>query len=412
MTRADEHGHRRVVHVLRDYLPYSQTWIHRQIGWLPPSEVAVVAERVVSPGPVGFPTRELFVLEASFPRAYRTLSWSPGRRLVPRLARCYLRGREPQVLHAHFGESGWRWLSLATRLGAALVTSFYGRDMSAQPRGAPVWRRRYRRLFACGTRFLCEGPVMARSLEALGCPRARIGIQRLGIDTTDIDVRARSRRPDERLAILLAARFTEKKGLPDAIAAAALAAREVDLEVTVVGDARPTPAGRREASRIDQAACASGLGDRLRFVGTLPHDELLAHAYRSHVFLQPSRTARNGDTEGGAPVTLLDLGATGLAAIATRHADIPDVVVHDATGWLVNEGDVPALAACLVRAAREPDLVQRMGERAADRVRDEFSAERCAATLRRHYDEAASSRVVPATRVARWRERLGGGRRA
>lgn len=393
------------MHVLRDYLPYSQTWIHRQIGWLPPSDVAVIAERLVAPGRVVFPTDDLVVLEESCSRAYRALSWSPGRRLVPRLAGRVLRDRQPRLLHAHFGESGWRWLSLATRLGVGLVTSFYGWDMSAQPRNAAVWRRRYRRLFAGGTRFLCEGPAMAGGLEALGCPRDRIGIQRLGIETRNVVVRPRSRRPDERLTILVAARFAEKKGLPDAIAAAALAAREIDLEVVVAGDAPSTPKGRREAARIEQAARASGLGDRLRFVGVLPHDELLAHAYRSHVFLQPSRTASDGDTEGGAPVALLDMGATGLAALATRHADIPDVVVHDATGWLVDEGDVTALAAYLVRASREPDVVRRLGERAADRVRDEFGAEHCAATLRSHYEQAALSRLVPATWGDRWRTR-------
>lgn len=383
---------RRVVHVIGDYLPYSQTWVHRQMRWLPDADIAVIAERFVAPGLSAFPVDDVLALQTAFPFTYRPAAMlSPGRRLAPRLAERHIRARAPRLLHAHFGDTGWRWLPVSTRLGLPLVTSFYGRDMSALPRQDPCWRRRYRRLFAAGTRFLCEGPSMAAALEALGCPRERIGIQRLGIDARDIETRLRVRQPRQPLAVLAAARFTQKKGLPDAIAAVGLAAREVDLQLTLVGDASRSRSGQQEARRIADAAAASGLGERLRLVGVLPHDQLLALAYRSHVFLQPSRTAADGDSEGGAPVTLLEMAATGLPAVATRHADIPDVILDGITGWLADEGDVKTLAAHLVRAAREPEEVRQMGERAALRARAEFGADVCAATLRRHYAEVASA---------------------
>lgn len=381
----------RVVHLLNKYLPYSQAWLHRLMTWPPEVESSFVADRLVAPGPAVFPVPDLLVLAEAFPWSYWPAAWlSPGKRRTTALALDHVRGRRPHLLHAHFGHTGWRWLEAAPRLGVPLVTSFYGWDVSALPRRQPWWRRRFRQLFAGGARFLCEGPAMARTLEALGCPSSRIGIQRLGIDARGIEACSRTLRPGEPLEVLAAARFTEKKGLPDAIAAVALASREIDTRLTVAGGAAPTRSGRREARRIAEAARASGLGDRLRFVGVLPHDSLLALALRSHVFLQPSRTAADGDREGGAPVTLVDVAATGLPAVATRHADIPEVVVDGETGLLAAEGDVSALAAHLVRLAREPVLLPRLGEGAAARARREFSAERCAATLRAHYEEAAA----------------------
>jgi colanic acid/amylovoran biosynthesis glycosyltransferase len=379
----------RVVHALNKYLPYSQAWLHRLLTGPPAVAASFVADHLVAPGPAAFPVPDLLVLAEAFPFAYPPAAWlSPGKRLTTALALDHVRERRPHLLHAHFGHTGWRWLPAARRLALPLVTSFYGWDISVLPR-RPFWRGRYRQLFAAGARFLCEGPAMAHALESLGCPPEKIGIQRLGIDARGVEVRRRSLLPGEPLSVLAAARFTEKKGLPDAIAAVALASREIDVRLTVAG-AATARSDRREARLIAEAAQASGLGERLRFVGVLPHDALLALALRSHVLLQPSRTAANGDSEGGAPVTLVDVGATGLPAVATRHADIPEVVSDGASGLLAAERDVPALAAQLVRLAREPMLLPRLSEGAAARARGEFGVERCAASLRAHYESVVS----------------------
>jgi colanic acid/amylovoran biosynthesis glycosyltransferase len=379
----------RVVHLLNRYLPYSQAWLHRLLTGPSEVEASFVADRLVPPGPAAFPVPDLLVLAEAFPFRYPPAAWlSRGRRLTAALGLEHVRGRRPHLLHAHFGHTGWRWLSAARRLGVPLVTSFYGWDISVLPR-RPFWRGRYRQLFAAGARFLCEGPAMARALESLGCPSEKIGIQRLGIDARGVPVRRRSLPPGEPLSVLAAARFTEKKGLPDAIAAVALASREIDVRLTVAG-AAGSRSDRREARRIAEAAQASGLGERLRFVGVLAHDKLLALALRSHVLLQPSRTAANGDSEGGAPVTLVDVAVTGLPAVATRHADIPSVVSDGETGLLAAERDVSGLAAQLVRLASEPKLLERLSEGAAARARGEFSVERCAASLRAHYESVVS----------------------
>jgi colanic acid/amylovoran biosynthesis glycosyltransferase len=381
----------RVVHVTRNYLSYSQTWIHRQIGWLPAGDVSVVAERLVRPGLSAFPVQAMLVLPQAFPVSYRLRAiLSPGGRAGLALAGPFIRSRHPAVMHAHFGTTAWRWADVARRLRVPLVASFYGHDVSALPRQHPRWRRRYRHLFACGSRFLCEGPAMAAALAALGCPRDKIGIQRLGIEMSRVEPVLHRRRADGPLEVLAAARFAEKKGLPDAIAAVALASREIDIRLTIAGGPGRAWRDRAAAARVAEAAAASGLGARLRWVGILPHDELMALARRSHVFIQPSRTAADGDNEGGAPVTLIDVAATGLAAVATRHADIPEVVLDGIGGLLADEGDVEALAANLVRLARQPELLWRLGQGAAAHVRETFAADRCAASLCAHYLAAAS----------------------
>ena len=62
------------------------------------------------------------------------------------------------------------------------------------------------------------------------------------------------------------------------------------------------------------------------------------------VFLAPSVTASNGDTEGGAPVAIIEMAASGMPIVSTRHCDIPSVVLDGVTGLLAAERDSEGLA--------------------------------------------------------------------
>jgi len=82
---------------------------------------------------------------------------------------------------------------------------------------------------------------------------------------------------------------------------------------------------------------------------------------QAHIYVQPSRTAPDGDSEGGAPTALLEAQASGLPVVATRHADIPYVVREHDTALLSGEGDAAGLAANIVTLARDPSRWGPMG---------------------------------------------------
>jgi colanic acid/amylovoran biosynthesis glycosyltransferase len=85
-------------------------------------------------------------------------------------------------------------------------------------------------------------------------------------------------------------------------------------------------------------------------------------AMQTHdLLLQPSRVARDGDSEGGAPTVLLEAQACGLPILSTTHADIPYVTVPGESSWLAPEGDAESLAGLVLQAAGEAERWGAMG---------------------------------------------------
>ncbi len=78
----------------------------------------------------------------------------------------------------------------------------------------------------------------------------------------------------------------------------------------------------------------------------------------------------------GMPIAILEAMAAGLPIVATDVAGIPDMVRHEQEGLLIPPGDVPALAAAVMRLLDSPDLREAMGRRGAERVAEEYDLPR------------------------------------
>jgi colanic acid/amylovoran biosynthesis glycosyltransferase len=164
------------------------------------------------------------------------------------------------------------------------------------------------------------------------------------------------------------------------------------IELRLVGDGELRP-------RIEALIRELGIGDAVVLLGALPHAAFLEEALHCHLFLAPSVTAADGDTEGGAPVSLIEAGATGMPAIASLHADIPEVVQHGETGWLAPERDVETLTDHLIGLLRQPETWPRIGERARRHIQAEYNLRHQSQRLAAIYDEVIGA--PPAVRRAR-----------
>jgi colanic acid/amylovoran biosynthesis glycosyltransferase len=300
---------------------------------------------------------------------------------TPRLALA-LRRHRTRVLHAHFGYTGHQVLGVKRLARLPLVTSFYGEDASRLP-SDPAWRARYAELFARGELFLAEGPVMRQRLVALGCPPQKIAVQPIAIPVDRYPFRERRRRPGEPVHLLFCASLREKKGLLYALEA--LARVRIDhpaVRLRIAGEGPEHAAALAAIERLD-------LGDAVELLGAISHEQFVKELEAADLFVQPSVTARDGDTEGGAPTTLLEAQACGLPILSTRHADIPNVVGHQESGLLAPERDAEALARHLELLIEEPERWPAMGRAGRARVERFHDAPRQIERLERLYHELA-----------------------
>lgn len=364
-----------VLHSFPVWLPQTQTWMYNQVRYLPPDiEAHIVCERTENLDQFGLPNIHC--------RADRPVWWRYWHKGLRKLrmrrpsdfAVGVARQQRASILHSHFGNIGWMDMEIARLAGLRHVVSFYGVDVNFLPRHEPVWRRRYGDLFEHVDTVLCEGEHMAGNIVALGCPEQKVKVQRLGIALEDIPFAPCEWRPGTPLRVLIAASFREKKGIPDALAALGRLKAKTPFEATLIGDAGDDPRSWDEKREILAALDRHGLADAVRILGYQPHSRLLEEARQHHIFLSPSLTARDGDTEGGAPVSLIEMAASGMMIVSTTHCDIPEIIKHGQTGLLAEERDVDGLVANMIWLLDNPGRWNDMQHAARRHVENKFDA--------------------------------------
>jgi colanic acid/amylovoran biosynthesis glycosyltransferase len=377
-----------VLQSVQSWLPQTATWLYTQVRFLPDDIAStIVCERSENRDQFPFPRvrclQDLPRVVQFADRGVRKL----GFRHHLQFAVDAGRRAGARVLHSHFGVVGWRDLGMARSLGLAHAVTFYGVDVRHIPETDARWYARYRDMFARVDVVLCEGPFMGEAIVALGCPREKMRVHHLGVDLSTIPFAPLAWEVGQPLRVLLSGSFREKKGFPDAIEALGRIQADVALEITIIGDQHGTAATAAEKQKILDAIARHALGAKTRLLGYQPYRVVMEEARRHHVFLSPSVTASDGDTEGGAPVSLIEMSAAGMMIVSTTHCDIPGVVLDGRTGLLAGEHDVEGLVAHLRWLAANPSRWTDMRAAARAHVEAEFDAARQGERLAAVYRE-------------------------
>lgn len=291
----------------------------------------------------------------------------------------YLMKDRPDLIHAHFGMSGYNSLFVKKAFSLPLVTTFYGLDLGQVPYQFPEWRKRYLKLFDAGDLFLLEGSHMRDCLVELGCPSEKTSVQHLGIDLDKTYYRKREPGEDETVKVLVVGSFREKKGMPYAMEAFGTVMRDnpgLKMSLTIIGDSSGKPDEEKEKSRILEAIDRYRISGSVKMLGYQPFSVLNHELYRHHIFLSPSVTAADHDTEGGAPVTIIEASASGMPVVSTLHCDIPEVVLNGKSGYLVPERDVESLAEKLDLLVRNPPAWEKMGLAGRRHIEDAYDVKK------------------------------------
>jgi glycosyltransferase involved in cell wall biosynthesis len=148
-----------------------------------------------------------------------------------------------------------------------------------------------------------------------------------------------------------AGRLTRQKALGDALHALA---RVDGVSLVVAGDGPERTALERRAGDL-------GLGERVRFLGARPRDEVL------HVFRAADAALLTSAWEN-LPHSVVEALAVGTPVVATAVGGVPEVVRDGENGLLVPPGDVEALAAAIRRLSADDAFRATLASAAAGSV--------------------------------------------
>jgi len=297
-----------------------------------------------------------------------------------------LEGNTFDVIYCHFGPNGLAGLS-AKQWGVRgkLVTVFHGHDMTVflKAKGEDV----YDDLFARGDLSLPVSRHWRNRLLELGCPEDKVLVHHMGIDLKRFGLRERRAHRGGRVKLVTVGRLVEKKGIEYAIrAVASLLSQhpELDITYTIGGDGPLAPHLKALVSEL-------GVGEQVRFLGSLEADEVAELLAPSDLFLLPSVTDRLGDQEG-IPVVLMEALAVGLPVVSTHHSGIAELIVDGESGFLVPERDVEALVEKLHYLIQHPEQWPEMGRLGRKLVEESYDIRRLNQRLGEIYTECLAGR--------------------
>lgn len=292
-----------------------------------------------------------------------------------------LRIHSPALVHVYYGHKAVKYLPMLEEWGGRFIVSFHGVDV-VKFMDQPDHRAGMRRVFERATLVLARSESLLEAVRGLGCPEAKLRLNRTPIPMDRFDPpTVRVTPADGRWRLIQACRLVAKKGLFTTVEALKLVVSEwPDLVFVVCGQ------GPVEA-RLRKAVAAAGLERNVVLSGWMSQDALLEEYRRSHVFLHPSELTETSDQEG-VPNAMLEAMATGLPVVATRHGGIPEAVTDGFDGLLVAERSPRELAKAILRLLGDRDLLASLSGNAARSVREHFGLERQVANLEACYAEA------------------------
>lgn len=278
-----------------------------------------------------------------------------------------------EAILAHYGPTGVQLMEVSLKTGIPLYVYFHGYDVYRAAELAQ-YGSHYKRLFDVAAGIFAVSHEMTERLIGMGAPANKVIYNPCGADTDLFTYHDAGTSPP---VILSVGRFDDTKDHASLIKAfSKIHKAHPQAQLKIFGKGKYYKTCCRLAEQL-------GLKAYVQLPGVVSHKEIASEMAQARMFVLHSVTAADGDREG-APVSIMEAGASGLPVIATRHAGINDIVIPEETGFLTHEKDVDAMANYMKLLLENPPLASRMGKSAHTRINDRFSLKQHAETIWKH----------------------------
>ena len=290
--------------------------------------------------------------------------------------------KECDVIHAHFGPTGWLASQLTSKADKPLIVTLHGFDITKANINRKddgllqsIYSKNRKLLGQRASKFLCVSEFMRQKAIEFGFPEKKCVVHYMGIPLKE-HVHAKAP-TGNKVKLLAVGRLVSVKAHNKLIDAAALLQEKgVDVHLSIIGD------GPLRKSLEKQAA------DNLStytFMGAQPHDMVLKAMREHDVFCHTSMTQPNGQTEAFGLV-LLEAQWAGLPVVAFDSGGVSEAINDGHTGFLAEEGDVQDFADKLSDLIKSRETLEQFSMAAPGFVKENFDSAKQGKLLEDIYD--------------------------
>lgn len=278
--------------------------------------------------------------------------------------------KKDDILYCHFGTVGnigvlFKQFDI---FSGHIGVVFHGYDISQVVKEQS--KMYYSGLFLYADFILPISNFWANKLIGLGCPKFKINIHRMGVNSSLYSGHCVKRVIEGKIKIVSVCRLIEKKGIEYALKACSLLIENnVEVEYNIIGDG---PLRKQLENYVIQL----GLKNIVGIHGEKDQEEVFNLLLNSNIFLLPSVTATNGDMEG-IPVSIMEACLLGVPVVSTKHSGIPELIEDGFSGFLAEERNPLALKHKILECINmyKSGSIDQIIQNAKDSVQKEFDTD-------------------------------------
>ena len=300
---------------------------------------------------------------------FRLLQRSKKNYTKQALIKRYMQEHQIDIVLAEYGTAGSFIAPICVELKIPYIVNFHGKDASSYET-LRLFKDGYDYMFKNSLKIIAVSKAMSHALEKVGCPETKLLINTYGPHPDYLNIK-----PDNNSNYIISVgRHTYKKApYLSILAFQKVLERHPNLKLKMIGDGELFDVSKNLVKSL-------GLENNIILLGALERKEIIKHLKSAFLFVQHSLVASNGDSEG-TPVGIIEAMAAGLPVVSTRHAGIPDVVIENETGLLVDENNIEEMASYMLKLVENRDLAESMGQKGKVRIENHFTLDKHLETI-------------------------------
>ena len=365
----------RICSVQKDLNGYSTTFIREKLKRIPVDIIILYSNQMLKFSGDGKPLMPIWLIYIS--RFISKVFWLPPDKIHAQIYRklpnslrdkcvsSYLKKHKIDVVLVEYGNTAIHIMGACERAKIPFIVHFHGYD-AYRHEVVEKYGCLYKQMFQKAAGIIAVSKEMVQQLLSLEAPKEKIWCIPSGANIALF----KEAMPEKSGPIFVSiGRFVDKTApYLTLLAFKKVHDRYPQAKLVFAGDGPLLDICKEMAKAFHLEASVT-------FLGAVEHAKVAGIMLTARAFVLHCIRPANGDCEG-TPNVIMEASASALPVVSTQHAGIKDVVVHEETGFLVEERDIDSMATHMMTLLKRPDLAAILGRAGRKRIIENYTIEK------------------------------------